>query len=161
MEAYNKQASDYIFRENNAPGRVEPDAIDLHGLFVDEAEEILEARIRAERQKGSSALHVIVGRGNHSADHVQKIKPRVEQVCREMGLSYRTEENDGRIFVDLKGGQGGGHYQPPPQQHHPQEPHHGRPPHHGQGRPPHHGEQGPDLLGMLFKKLEKACCIVM
>jgi hypothetical protein len=34
--------SEFIFRENNANGRVEADTIDLHGQFVEEAEEILE-----------------------------------------------------------------------------------------------------------------------
>src|SRR5438034_4292911 len=42
MEAYNRQASEFIFRENNAPGGVGPDTIDLHGQFVEEAEEILD-----------------------------------------------------------------------------------------------------------------------
>jgi FtsZ-interacting cell division protein ZipA len=46
---------------------------------------------------------VIVGKGNHSTDHIQKIKPRVEQVCRELGLQYYTEENEGRIYVNLQG----------------------------------------------------------
>ncbi|KAF1849514.1 DUF1771-domain-containing protein [Cucurbitaria berberidis CBS 394.84] len=104
MEQYNRQARDYIFRENNADGRVAGDTIDLHGLFVEEAEDVLEERIKAARQRGESHLHVIVGRGNHSTNHVQKIKPRVEQVCRELGLQYKTEENEGRIFVNLQGG---------------------------------------------------------
>jgi len=47
----------------------------------------------------------IVGRGNHSANHVQKLKPRVERVCQELGLRYTTEENAGRLYIDLTGGQ--------------------------------------------------------
>jgi hypothetical protein len=35
---------EFIFRENNANGRVEADTIDLHGQFVEEAEEILEVQ---------------------------------------------------------------------------------------------------------------------
>ena len=58
MDAYNKQASDYIFRENNAPGRVADDTIDLHGQFVEEAERILEDRIRYAQSNGQSGLHV-------------------------------------------------------------------------------------------------------
>jgi len=46
----------------------------------------------------------IVGKGNHSVNHVQKIKPRVEQVCRELGLQYKTEENAGRMYINLAGG---------------------------------------------------------
>jgi DNA-nicking Smr family endonuclease len=58
MDQYNKQASDYIFRENNAPGRVADDTIDLHGQFVEEAEQILEQRIRYAQQNGQMHLHV-------------------------------------------------------------------------------------------------------
>ncbi|KAK4508380.1 hypothetical protein PRZ48_002118 [Zasmidium cellare] len=104
-DAYNKQASEFIFRENNAMGKVAGDTIDLHGQYVEEAEEILEQRIRYAKQTGQSHLHVIVGKGNHSPDHVQKIKPRVEQVCRELGLQYHTEHNEGRMYIDLQGGQ--------------------------------------------------------
>ncbi|KAI9664368.1 MAG: hypothetical protein M1831_002301 [Alyxoria varia] len=100
----NKQASGLIFRENNSPDRVAPDTIDLHGQYVNEAEDILELRIREAKRRGEAHLHVIVGKGNHSAGHVQRIKPKVEALCREEGLRYRTEENEGRIFVDLRGG---------------------------------------------------------
>lgn len=103
-EALNTQASEYIFRENNAGNRVSGDTIDLHGQFVEEAENILEARIRQAKAENQTHLHVIVGKGNHSPGHVQKIKPRVEQVCRELGLQYHTEPNAGRIYVDLTGG---------------------------------------------------------
>jgi DNA-nicking Smr family endonuclease len=104
MEAYNKQASEFIFRENNAEGRVDSDTIDLHGQFVEEAEDILEERIRYAQSHGQTHLHVIVGKGNHSYDHVQKIKPRVEQVCQQLGLQYATEHNEGRMYINLTGG---------------------------------------------------------
>jgi len=105
MDAYNKQASDFIFRENNAEGRIPADTIDLHGQFVEEAEEILEKRIRFAQQTGQTHLHVIVGKGNHSKDHVQKIKPKVEEICRELGLKFRSEENEGRMYINLQGGE--------------------------------------------------------
>lgn len=104
MEQYNKQASEFIFRENNVADRVPADTIDLHGQFVEEAEDILEERIKYARSTGQRHLHVIVGKGNHSPGHIQKIKPRVEQVCRELGLDYHTEPNEGRIYIDLTGG---------------------------------------------------------
>lgn len=105
MEQYNKQASEFIFRENNAQDRVPADTIDLHGQFVEEAEDILEERIKYAQSTGQTHLHVIVGKGNHSPGHIQKIKPRVEQVCQELGLQYHTEPNEGRIYVNLTGGQ--------------------------------------------------------
>jgi hypothetical protein len=104
MDKYNQQARDYIFRANNSGDRVASDTIDLHGLFVEEAEDVLEERIKAAKREGQTHLHVIVGKGNHSANHVQKIKPRVEQVCRELGLSYKTEANEGRMYINLQGG---------------------------------------------------------
>jgi hypothetical protein len=114
MAQYNNQARDYIFRANNSSDRVPGDTIDLHGLYVEEAEDVLEERIKSARQRGETHLHVIVGKGNHSTNHVQKIKPRVEQVCRELGLQYKTEANEGRMYVNLQGGEVG-HMPPPPQ----------------------------------------------
>ena len=102
-DEYNKQASEFIFRENNAVGKVGGDTIDLHGQYVEEAEEILEQRIRYAQSHGETHLHVIVGKGNHSTDHIQKIKPRVEQICQELGLQYNTEENEGRMYINLQG----------------------------------------------------------
>lgn len=132
-DAYNKQASEYIFRENNAVGRVDSDTIDLHGQFVEEAEEILEQRIRHAQQTGQGHLHVIVGKGNHSVGHVQKIKPRVEAICRELGLQYNTEQNEGRIYIDLRGGGQHGAPQMPAfdygKQHQPQHAQYGQPHH--------------------------------
>lgn len=171
MEQYNRQARDYIFRENNANGRVESDTIDLHGLFVEEAEDILEERIKAARSRGEDHLHVIVGKGNHSRNHVQKIKPRVEQVCRELGLQYQTEENEGRIYVNLQGG--AVHNMPPPPQH----PQYGGGQYNGGGGYPgqHHGGQqqhnqqnneNDEIEQMVRKGLPKllkklGCCNVM
>lgn len=98
----------------------------------------------------------IVGKGNHSPHHVQKIKPRVEQVCRELGLQYATEENAGRIYVNLTGGPAnlgsiphtGGHGAPHHQQHHQQ-----------QQDPIEQAVEA--LLPKVMRKLEKACCVVM
>ncbi|KAJ5091532.1 Smr domain protein [Penicillium alfredii] len=162
MDDYNKQASEFIFRENNSNGRVAADTIDLHGQFVEEAEEILEERIKYAKAHGQNHLHVIVGKGNHSAHHVQKIKPRVERVCRELGLQYATEENAGRVYVNLTGGQA---VMPPSTHHgsHQQYP--------GQQHQPHHQQQPQQqdeieqvvnaLLPKVMRKLEKACCVVM
>lgn len=187
MDQYNRQARDFIFRANNSEDRVPSDTVDLHGLFVEEAEDVLEERIRAARGRGETHLHVIVGKGNHSKNHVQKIKPRVEQVCRDLGLQYATEENEGRMYVNLQGGRvdemppppqgyGGGGYGYPgqqQQQHHGGQyqggQHHGGQSHGGQ----HHGgqhqqqQQGDEMeemvkkgLPKLFKAL-KGCCVVM
>lgn len=153
---FNRQASDYIFRENNAPGRVDPDSIDLHGQFVDEAERVLEERIRADQARGQTHLHAIVGKGNHSAGHVQKIRPKVEALCRELGLKCRTEENTGRIYINLQGGE-----PLPPQPHHEEHPAGQQHPHHG-GHPA--GQQPQDetpVWEKLLPRVLQTCCVVM
>ena len=67
--------------------------------------------------KADRLLNSIVGKGNHSPSHIQKIKPRVEEICRELGLSEHTEHNEGRIYIDLTGGQA---QMPPATSYHPQ-----------------------------------------
>lgn len=166
MDRWNKAASDFIFLEENRT--VPSDTIDLHGQFAEEAENIVELAIRERKGRGEPHLRVIVGKGNHSKGGVMKVRPRVEQVCRELGLSCRTEENEGILFVDLSGGEAGQSYGG----HQQEQEHHARP--HGQGqqqhRPQHQQQdQGNDELEKLaaavvpkvMKKLEKACCIMM
>ncbi|KAK6377595.1 hypothetical protein LTR64_000978 [Lithohypha guttulata] len=175
MEKYNKQASELIFRENNATDRVPADTIDLHGQFVEEAEDILEERIRYAQSTGQNHLHVIVGKGNHSSGHIQKIKPRVERVCRELGLQYHTEPNEGRIYVNLTGGQvdmqhfnnwqgtqGHQGYHGQGQQQHPstyqqhQQPQYQQQPHRPhQQQPPQQQEGGSSIVSQLFRLLAK------
>jgi hypothetical protein len=171
MDDYNRQASEYIFRENNAEGRVPGDTIDLHGQFVEEAEDILRTRIRAAQQQGQTHLHVIVGKGNHSVNHVQKIKPCVEQLCQELGLAFQTEQNEGRMYIDLTGGQNMPQHPPQPGQgYHGGQQQHGGQQHGGQqhGGQTHQQPQQDDeieklakkLLPKVFRELGK-CCVVM
>ncbi|KKK14110.1 Smr domain protein, partial [Aspergillus rambellii] len=125
----------------------------------------------------------IVGKGNHSANHVQKIKPRVEQICSELGLQYATEENAGRIYVNLTGGPadmsssqshagnaGGypGQQHNQPQQHYQQQqqqyPQQQQQQQHGQQQNQNQDEIEQvvnQLLPRVLRKLEKACCAIM
>ncbi|KAI0393983.1 DUF1771-domain-containing protein [Xylariaceae sp. FL0594] len=180
---YNKQASDLIFSINNS-GHHDPDTIDLHGQFVVEAETILRERIREDQSRGKAHLHVIVGKGNHSVDHVQRLKPAVEQLCRDMGLQYATEENEGRIYVNLRG-EAVTHMPPLPpssaeyygyggNQHHHQQPYQQQ--HYGnhqqqqqyypgqqQQQQQHYGGQTAEdeVEKLLVKLVKKFCCSVM
>lgn len=176
MEKWNKAASDYIFREENAD---QPqDTIDLHGQFAEEAEDIVEEAIKMRKRNGETHLRVIVGKGNHSSGGVMKIRPRVEKVCGELGLNWKQETNAGVLFIDLTGGQANPEQYQQPQQHggaqggypaaqhgHQQQQSHGG--QHGeqqQHRPPQHQQEesgNNELVTSLFKKLEKACCVMM
>lgn len=111
---------------------------------------------------------------------MQKIKPRVEQVCRELGLQYAMEENAGRIYINLTGGPAEmppyQHQQQYPPQHQQQQPHYGggaggypgQQQQYGQqqGQQQQQGKQDDieaiveKVLPRVFRKLGD-CCIVM
>ena len=48
----------------------------------------------------------IVGKGNHSANHIAKLRPEIERLCQQHHFKYYVEENEGRILV--KFGEGAG-----------------------------------------------------
>ena len=175
MERWNKAASDFIFREENAD---QPqDTIDLHGQFAEEAEDIVEEAIKVRKGNGETHLRVIVGKGNHSVGGVMKIRPRVEKVCGELGLNWKQEQNAGVLFIDLTGGNANPEnhqYQKPQHQQGHQQQHSGgqagypghqqQPSHGGQHGAQHQQQEenaGADIVTMLLKKLEKACCVMM
>ncbi|EMG50563.1 hypothetical protein SBY92_001380 [Candida maltosa Xu316] len=100
-EECNRQAAQYVFRENNEDSG--PDEIDLHGLYVKEAEWILERRIYHAVNTQQSHLNVIVGKGLHSANGVAKIKPAVDELCDKVRLNhYIDPKNAGVLVIDLK-----------------------------------------------------------
>ncbi|KAI1167859.1 DUF1771-domain-containing protein [Nemania serpens] len=125
-----EEASKMIFNANNS--HTAGDTIDLHGQSVEQALSILTGRIQRDQQTGQTHLHVIVGKGNHSENHIQKLKPAVEELCQELRLQYETEENAGRVYIDLQGGDVGQMPPLPPQ-----------PPtqHAGYGDRPYHSHQ--------------------
>lgn len=166
LEKWNKAASDYIFREENSDQPA--DTIDLHGQFAEEAEDIVEEAIKMRKLNGETHLRVIVGKGNHSVGGVMKIRPRVEKVCGELGLNWKEEQNAGVLYIDLTGGQANVDQHQRPQQHRPQQSHDSAQPGYPGAQQPHRPQQqqqqdnaGGDLVGLLLKKLEKACCVMM
>ncbi|VVT47363.1 uncharacterized protein SAPINGB_P001674 [Magnusiomyces paraingens] len=115
-DEYNQQAAAYVFRENNTDSA--DDEIDLHGLYVKEAQGYLDERIRTAINSNQSHIKVIVGKGIHSEDHIAKLKPAVVEMCEKNNLQYHIEEgNAGVVVVDLKGG-----YSPQQQQQQQQHP---------------------------------------
>jgi len=96
-------------------------------------------------------------------------------LCASMGLQCKTEDNAGRIYINLQGGDvttpppmpappGGGYNHQQPQhgsgQNHGGQQHHGGQQQHG-GQQDEIGQMVEKLLPKLLRKLEKACCVVM
>lgn len=100
-ENYNRQASEYVFRENNTDSA--EDEIDLHGLYVKEAEYFLQVRIVQFVKTNQSHLNVIVGKGLHSKHGIAKLKPAIDEMCDEARLSHRIDKNNtGVLIIDLR-----------------------------------------------------------
>ncbi|KAG9103354.1 hypothetical protein FRC07_010012, partial [Ceratobasidium sp. 392] len=99
MQELHAEASEQVFREKNE-GR-EPDEIDLHGLYVKEAEARLSQFIREAQTTGMTNVRVITGKGLHSEGDPQII-PAVESSLKKKGLRHHTDEaNAGVIIVEL------------------------------------------------------------
>ncbi|QLQ81175.1 hypothetical protein HG537_0E05300 [Torulaspora globosa] len=103
-EQYNMEAAEYVFVQNNADSG--SDEIDLHGLFVKEAVWILKKRIASGIKGHESYVKVIVGKGLHSQNGLAKIKPAVEELCRDANLrNYLDKKNQGVLIIELEGAQ--------------------------------------------------------
>ncbi|KAI5953720.1 hypothetical protein KGF57_003929 [Candida theae] len=99
-ENYSEQAAEYVFRENNTDSAA--DEIDLHGLYVKEAKWVVQRRIEQAVRTNQSHLKVIVGKGNHSANGIAKLKPAIEELCSESNLRhYIDPKNTGVLVIDL------------------------------------------------------------
>lgn len=98
---FNNKAAEFVYIENNKDSA--PDELDLHGLFVSEAEYVVKRRLAYELQVNHlSELKVITGKGLHSKSGVSKLKPAVEKLCDESGLPWRVDpQNEGVIIVQL------------------------------------------------------------
>lgn len=104
-EEYSKQAAQYVFQENNADSAA--DEIDLHGLYVKEAKWILQQRIAECMRTNQQHLKVIVGKGLHLKNGVAKLKPAVDEMCQESGLThYIDKHNTGVLVIDFTGTSG-------------------------------------------------------
>ncbi|OJA11637.1 hypothetical protein AZE42_04754 [Rhizopogon vesiculosus] len=98
MVRFDKEASAKIFQENNQRSR--PNTVDLHGLYVTEAEFYFERAVQQVRERGESSLRVIVGKGNHSDDNIPKIKPAIQTLGKNLGMTVNVDPtNDGCLIV--------------------------------------------------------------
>ncbi|KAI5475122.1 S-adenosyl-L-methionine-dependent methyltransferase [Pseudohyphozyma bogoriensis] len=105
-ERLNDEAALWIYTENNK--RQPEGTIDLHGLYVQESIEYTEKAIESARSHSVPTLRVIVGKGNHSANHVAKIKPAIESLMQRQNLSAHLDpKNSGVLVISLQGGGGG------------------------------------------------------
>jgi len=106
MEELNERCSAWIYHENN---KSQPHgSVDLHGLYVQEAIEYTEKAIKSAKSEGLTELRLIVGKGNHSENHVRKIAPAVNKLMKQEHLTAAPEPGNYGVIVVHLAGQGGG-----------------------------------------------------
>jgi DNA-nicking Smr family endonuclease len=93
----NRQAAELIFEHFNQDRR--NNVIDLHGLYVREALEYLQAKLDECRSEDILQLKVITGMGNNSPGNIAKIKPEVEKFVRQNRL--KVTSYGGHVIIDL------------------------------------------------------------
>ncbi|XDT26975.1 Smr domain profile [Nakaseomyces glabratus] len=99
-DTLNLQAAEYVFVQNNADSS--SNEIDLHGLYVKEAMWILKKRMAFAADKGELELRIITGKGNHSQNHISKIKEETIELCQSLGLNYHVNsKNTGVVIVEV------------------------------------------------------------
>lgn len=92
--AYYETYMETLRRNNNRP-----EVLDLHGLRVKEALEIVERFLNQSRQDGIRRVEIVTGRGMHSHKNIAKIKPAVGDYLKERGI--KATELDGGFMVLL------------------------------------------------------------
>jgi len=97
MEELNKQASDWIFIENNKNSK--SDEIDLHGLYVKEAITRADQSIQLAKSNGHSQVKLIVGKGLHSQGGIAKIKPAIEELIQKHKLVAQLDPNNSGVLI--------------------------------------------------------------
>lgn len=106
MEKLNREASEWIFVENNKDSQ--PGEVDLHGLYVKEAITFTDQAIQEARQRGDSEVHLIVGKGLHSRGGIAKLKPAIEELIQKHSLVAQLDpQNAGVLIVTLNGSRSG------------------------------------------------------
>jgi len=106
MESLNKQASDWIFAENNKDSN--PGEIDLHGLYVKEAIAYTDNAIEQAKLRGDSDIRLIVGKGLHSTGSHAKIKPAIEELMQKHQLVAELDPHNAGVLIVRLDGQGRG-----------------------------------------------------
>ncbi|KAJ7188356.1 cytoplasmic protein [Mycena filopes] len=105
MQSLNKEASDWIYVENNKDSK--PGEIDLHGLYVKEAIEHTDKALQQAKQRGDTEVHLIVGRGLHSQGGAAKIRPAIEELMQKHQLVAELDPHNAGVLIVQMGGQGG------------------------------------------------------
>jgi len=104
MRKLNAEAKHKIFNEKNANiSRDNLQEIDLHGLTVNEALDVMQNHFKVVQEMGRAcSVRVITGAGKHSEGGKAKIKPAAKEWLERMGLSFTVGYGQIDVHVLLR-----------------------------------------------------------
>jgi len=82
----------------------DPDSVDLHGLHVAQAVQIVEEKLAnaaSMRRKGYASFHIITGKGLHSEGGEIKLLPAVIELLDAKRFTYEHKPEEGVVDVML------------------------------------------------------------
>ncbi|KAI0276595.1 hypothetical protein BGY98DRAFT_919242 [Russula aff. rugulosa BPL654] len=97
MEYLNNEAAKAIFLQKNE-GRTDG-MIDLHGLYVEEALEYANKEFQSALLRNNKVVRFIVGKGLHAKNGKAKIRPALEKICNERGLTHYLDPRNPGVLV--------------------------------------------------------------
>lgn len=108
MKEYHYLAASEIFDARNPPNQIYMDRLlDLHGLHVVEAVELLAHMLPKLGDEGLDSIYVVTGSGHHSKSHGNsRLLPAVEQFLTAEGYRFNAVPDGngyvGMLLVDLQ-----------------------------------------------------------
>ena len=105
-DALHQRAADATFLFYNPTYRITDASslhqLDLHGLTIHEAINKTKTHVRVCRQFQMTETTLITGKGLHSADGKARVRPALEQFCRDEAIGAVIDpQNGGRIILTL------------------------------------------------------------
>ncbi|KAH9998503.1 hypothetical protein BJV74DRAFT_883189 [Russula compacta] len=97
MKYLNKEAARVLFKEKNK-GHPEG-TIDLHGLHVEEALDYAKQELQLATARVNNTVRFIVGKGLHAQDGKAKIRPALQQLCKERGLTHTLDSRNAGVLI--------------------------------------------------------------
>ncbi|ELP86417.1 hypothetical protein EIN_031180 [Entamoeba invadens IP1] len=95
-----KDANKKIFEEVNVYMN-EPDAIDMHGLKIENSIDILKEEIDKAKNAGKKILKVQCGMGHHNTVGFSKIKEAVVKYCNDSSIKFDEDKDHGFVNIQL------------------------------------------------------------
>ena len=100
MEYYNASAEEAIYARHN-PFASNLAQIDLHGLYVAEAEKRARLHLQACKRARLKQTSFITGQGLHSAGVTPVVKPAIAKLLREEGLECSEDPRNPGILIAI------------------------------------------------------------